>query len=109
MRDRRLDLLVEGPIQYDAAVEPSVAAAKMPGSPVAGQATVLVFPDLDVGNNAYKAVRAAPGAVAIGPVLQGLARPVNDVSRGALVHDIVNTVAITAIQAQGDSTQQTPT
>ena len=75
---------------------------------MAGQATVLVFPDLDAGNT-YKAVSAAPGAVAIGPVLRGLARPVNDVSRGALVHDIVNTVAITAIQAQGDSTQQTPT
>ena len=101
--DRRPDLLVEGPIQFDAAVEPTVAAAKMPESPVAGGATVLVFPDLNAGNNTYKAVQRTAGAVAIGPVLQGLARPVNDLSRGALVHDIVNTVAITAIQAQGDT------
>jgi phosphate acetyltransferase len=103
VRDRRPDLLVEGPIQFDAAVEPTVAAAKMPESPVAGGATVLVFPDLNAGNNTYKAVQRTAGAVAIGPVLQGLARPVNDLSRGALVHDIVNTVAITAIQAQGDT------
>jgi phosphate acetyltransferase len=108
VRQRRPDLLVEGPIQYDAAVEPSVAASKMPGSPVAGQATVLVFPDLNTGNNTYKAVQRTAGAVAIGPVLQGLAKPVNDLSRGALVDDIVNTVAITAIQAQGHSPQQTP-
>jgi phosphate acetyltransferase len=103
VRDRQRDLLVEGPIQFDAAVEPTVAAAKMPESPVAGGATVLVFPDLNAGNNTYKAVQRTAGAVAIGPVLQGLARPVNDLSRGALVHDIVNTVAITAIQAQGDT------
>ncbi|HZC08430.1 MAG TPA: phosphate acetyltransferase, partial [Mycobacterium sp.] len=103
VRDRRPDLLVEGPIQFDAAVEPTVAAAKMPESPVAGGATVLVFPDLNAGNNTYKAVQRTAGAVAIGPVLQGLARPINDLSRGALVHDIVNTVAITAIQAQGDT------
>jgi phosphate acetyltransferase len=109
VRDRRPDLLVDGPIQYDAAVEPSVAASKMPGSPVAGHATVLVFPDLNAGNNTYKAVQRTAGAVAIGPVLQGLARPVNDLSRGALVDDIVNTVAITAIQAQEDSPQQSPT
>lgn len=109
VRDRRPDLLVEGPIQFDAAVEPTVAAAKMPGSPVAGGATVLVFPDLNAGNNTYKAVQRTAGAVAIGPVLQGLAKPVNDLSRGALVDDIVNTVAITAIQAQEDSPQQTPT
>lgn len=109
VRDRRPDLLVEGPIQFDAAVEPTVAASKMPGSPVAGQATVLVFPDLNAGNNTYKAVQRTAGAVAIGPVLQGLAKPVNDLSRGALVDDIVNTVAITAIQAQEDSPQQTPT
>ncbi len=109
VRDRRPDLLVEGPIQYDAAVEPTVAATKMPGSPVAGGATVLVFPDLNAGNNTYKAVQRTAGAVAIGPVLQGLAKPVNDLSRGALVDDIVNTVAITAIQAQDDSPQQTPT
>ncbi|WNM26811.1 phosphate acetyltransferase [Demequina capsici] len=100
VKERRPDLLVEGPIQYDAAVDPSVAASKAPGSPVAGQATVLVFPDLNTGNNTYKAVQRSAGAVAIGPVLQGLRKPVNDLSRGALVQDIVNTVAITAIQAQ---------
>jgi phosphate acetyltransferase len=109
VRDRRPDLLVEGPIQFDAAVEPTVAAAKMPGSPVAGGATVLVFPDLNAGNNTYKAVQRTAGAVAIGPVLQGLAKPVNDLSRGALVHDIVNTVAITAIQAKADTPQETRT
>jgi phosphate acetyltransferase len=104
VRQRRPELLVEGPIQYDAAVAPSVAATKMPGSLVAGQATVLVFPDLNTGNNTYKAVQRSAGAVAVGPVLQGLRKPVNDLSRGALVQDIVNTVAITAIQAQqGDS------
>jgi phosphate acetyltransferase len=101
VRKRQPDLLVEGPIQYDAAVEPSVAAKKMPGSPVAGRATVLIFPDLNTGNNTYKAVQRSAGAIAIGPVLQGLNKPVNDLSRGALVEDIVNTVAITAIQAQG--------
>jgi phosphate acetyltransferase len=104
VRQRRPELLVEGPIQYDAAVAPSVAATKMPGSAVAGQATVLVFPDLNTGNNTYKAVQRSAGAVAVGPVLQGLRKPVNDLSRGALVQDIVNTVAITAIQAQqGDA------
>lgn len=104
VRQRRPELLVEGPIQYDAAVAPSVAATKMPGSLVAGQATVLVFPDLNTGNNTYKAVQRSAGAVAVGPVLQGLRKPVNDLSRGALVQDIVNTVAITAIQAQqGDA------
>jgi phosphate acetyltransferase len=101
VREREPDLLVEGPIQYDAAVEPSVAVTKMPDSPVAGQATVLIFPDLNTGNNTYKAVQRSAGAIAIGPVLQGLNKPVNDLSRGALVEDIVNTVAITAIQAQG--------
>lgn len=100
VRSRDPKLLVEGPIQYDAAVEPSVAATKMKGSPVAGQATVLIFPDLNAGNNAYKAVQRSAGAIAIGPVLQGLNKPVNDLSRGALVEDIVNTIAITAIQAQ---------
>ena len=95
------DLLVDGPIQYDAAVEPSVAKTKMPDSKVAGRATVLIFPDLNTGNNTYKAVQRSAGAIAIGPVLQGLKKPVNDLSRGALVEDIVNTVAITAIQAQG--------
>ncbi|MED5811053.1 phosphate acetyltransferase [Mycolicibacterium sp. 050232] len=101
VRQREPDLLVEGPIQYDAAVEPSVAATKMPDSSVAGRATVLIFPDLNTGNNTYKAVQRSAGAIAIGPVLQGLNKPVNDLSRGALVEDIVNTVAITAIQAQG--------
>ncbi|GGO92827.1 hypothetical protein GCM10012280_43890 [Wenjunlia tyrosinilytica] len=100
VRERRPDLLVEGPIQYDAAVDPTVAATKLPDSPVAGRATVLVFPDLNTGNNTYKAVQRSAGAVAIGPVLQGLRKPVNDLSRGALVTDIVHTVAITAIQAQ---------
>ncbi|WP_406392064.1 phosphate acetyltransferase [Streptomyces sp. NBC_00887] len=96
------DLRIEGPIQYDAAVEPSVAATKLPASEVAGRATVLIFPDLNTGNNTYKAVQRSAGAVAVGPVLQGLRKPVNDLSRGALVQDIVNTVAITAIQAQGE-------
>jgi phosphate acetyltransferase len=100
VRKRQPELLVDGPIQYDAAVEPSVAASKAPDSPVAGRATVLIFPDLNTGNNTYKAVQRSAGAIAIGPVLQGLRKPVNDLSRGALVDDIVNTVAITAIQAQ---------
>jgi phosphate acetyltransferase len=100
VRSRDPQLLVEGPIQYDAAVDPSVAATKMRDSPVAGRATVLIFPDLNTGNNTYKAVQRSAGAIAIGPVLQGLRKPVNDLSRGALVEDIVNTVAITAIQAQ---------
>lgn len=100
VREREPDLLVDGPIQYDAAVEPSVAKTKMPDSKVAGRATVLIFPDLNTGNNTYKAVQRSAGAIAIGPVLQGLKKPVNDLSRGALVEDIVNTVAITAIQAQ---------
>lgn len=100
VRERRPDLRIEGPIQYDAAVEPSVAATKLPDSEVAGRATVLIFPDLNTGNNTYKAVQRSAGAIAVGPVLQGLRKPVNDLSRGALVQDIVNTVAITAIQAQ---------
>jgi phosphate acetyltransferase len=106
VRAREPSLLVEGPIQYDAAVEPSVAATKMPESKVAGRATVLIFPDLNTGNNTYKAVQRSAGAIAIGPVLQGLNKPVNDLSRGALVEDIVNTVAITAIQAQQSQAQQ---
>jgi phosphate acetyltransferase len=101
VRARDPQLLVEGPIQYDAAIEPSVAATKLRDSPVAGHATVLIFPDLNTGNNTYKAVQCSAGAIAIGPVLQGLRKPVNDLSRGALVEDIVNTIAITAIQAQG--------
>jgi phosphate acetyltransferase len=94
------ELKLDGPIQYDAAVDPSVARTKMPDSEVAGKATVFIFPDLNTGNNTYKAVQRSAGAVAIGPVLQGLKRPVNDLSRGCTVPDIVNTVAITAIQAQ---------
>ncbi len=100
IRERRPDLPVDGPIQYDAAVDASVARTKLPDSDVAGRATVFIFPDLNTGNNTYKAVQRSSGAVAIGPVLQGLNKPVNDLSRGALVQDIVNTVAITAIQAQ---------
>ncbi|HEX4057693.1 MAG TPA: phosphate acetyltransferase [Galbitalea sp.] len=99
VRARRPDLLVDGPIQYDAAADATVGAQKMPGSKVAGRATVFIFPDLNTGNNTYKAVQRSAGAVAIGPVLQGLNKPVNDLSRGALVEDIVNTIAITAIQA----------
>jgi phosphate acetyltransferase len=99
VRARRPDLPVEGPIQYDAAVDPTVAATKLPGSAVAGHATVFIFPDLNTGNNTYKAVQRSAGAVAVGPVMQGLRRPVNDLSRGATVADIVSTVAITAIQA----------
>ncbi|MEQ1736679.1 MAG: phosphate acetyltransferase, partial [Rhodoglobus sp.] len=100
VRERNPGLIVDGPIQYDAAADVAVAKAKMPDSQVAGRATVFVFPDLNTGNNTYKAVQRSSGAVAIGPVLQGLKKPVNDLSRGALVRDIVNTVAITAIQAQ---------
>jgi phosphate acetyltransferase len=100
VRSMRPDLAVEGPIQYDAAVDPSVARVKLPDSPVAGRATVFIFPDLNNGNITYKAVQRSANAVAIGPVIQGLKRPVNDLSRGATVTDIVNTVAITAIQAQ---------
>jgi phosphate acetyltransferase len=99
VHQRAPELLVEGPIQYDAAVDPHVAATKLKDSVVAGRATVLIFPDLNTGNNTYKAVQRSASAVAIGPVLQGLNRPVNDLSRGALVRDIVNTIAITAIQA----------
>lgn len=103
VRERAPELLVEGPIQYDAAADAAVAKAKMPGSAVAGRATVFVFPDLNTGNNTYKAVQRSAGAIAMGPVLQGLNKPINDLSRGALVDDIVNTIAITAIQAQGAS------
>lgn len=100
VKETRPDLMVEGPIQYDAAIDPSVAKTKLPNSKVAGEATIFIFPDLNTGNNTYKAVQRSSGAVAIGPVLQGLRKPVNDLSRGCLVPDIVNTVAITAIQAQ---------
>jgi phosphate acetyltransferase len=100
VKQKRPDLKVEGPIQYDAAVDPVVGRQKMPGSDVAGQASVLIFPDLNTGNNTYKAVQRETGALAIGPMLQGLNKPVNDLSRGCTVADIFNTVVITAIQAQ---------
>ena len=93
------NLAIDGPIQFDAAVDPKTGASKMPNSPVAGQATVMIFPDLNAGNICYKAVQRAANALAIGPVIQGLNAPVNDLSRGALVEDIVNTVAVTALQA----------
>jgi phosphate acetyltransferase len=103
VKERAPDLPVAGPIQYDAAADPTVGDAKLPGSDVAGRATVFVFPDLNTGNNTYKAVQRSAGALAIGPVLQGLNKPVNDLSRGALVRDIINTIAVTAIQAQDAS------
>ena len=99
VKELRPDLLVEGPIQYDAAIDEKVAKKKLPNSKVAGRATVFIFPDLNTGNNTYKAVQRSSNAIAVGPVLQGLKKPVNDLSRGCLVEDIVNTVAITAIQA----------
>jgi len=101
VRKKRPDLKIEGPIQYDAAVDPAVGQSKMPNSEVAGHASVLIFPDLNTGNNTYKAVQRETGALAIGPMLQGLNKPVNDLSRGCTVDDIINTVVITAIQAQG--------
>ena len=100
IKAQRPDLEVEGPIQYDAAVDPIVGKQKLPNSKVAGQASVLIFPDLNTGNNTYKAVQRETGALAIGPMLQGLNKPVNDLSRGCTVDDIFNTVVITAIQAQ---------
>jgi phosphate acetyltransferase len=100
VKELRPDIKIEGPIQYDAAIDVGVARTKLPGSEVAGHATVFVFPDLNTGNTTYKAVQRSANAVAIGPVLQGLKKPVNDLSRGCTVTDIVNTVAITAIQAQ---------
>ncbi len=102
-QSRRPDLAIEGPIQYDAAIDLGVAKTKMPGSKVAGHATVFIFPDLNTGNNTYKAVQRSARALAVGPVLQGLRKPVNDLSRGCLVPDIINTVAITAIQARNSS------
>jgi len=101
VRKKRPDLKIEGPIQYDAAVDLEVGQSKMPNSEVAGHASVLIFPDLNTGNNTYKAVQRETGALAIGPMLQGLNKPVNDLSRGCTVDDIINTVVITAIQAQG--------
>ena len=100
VKAKRPELKVEGPIQYDAAVDPVVGSSKLPGSLVAGQASVLIFPDLNTGNNTYKAVQRETGALAIGPMLQGLNKPVNDLSRGCTVDDIFNTVIITAIQCQ---------
>ncbi|MBW2731222.1 MAG: phosphate acetyltransferase [Deltaproteobacteria bacterium] len=100
VKERAPDLAVEGPIQYDAAVDMGVAKTKLPNSRVAGKATVVIFPDLNTGNTTYKAVQRSANAIAIGPVMQGLRKPVNDLSRGCLVVDIINTVAITAIQAQ---------
>ncbi len=100
VKEKRPDILVEGPIQYDAAVDPEVGKSKMPDSPVAGQASVLIFPDLNTGNNTYKAVQRETGALAIGPMLQGLQKPVNDLSRGCTVDDVYNTILLTAIQAQ---------
>jgi phosphate acetyltransferase len=99
-RAARPDLPVEGPIQYDAAVDATIASSKLPASAVAGKATVFIFPDLNTGNNTYKAVEQSSGAVAVGPILQGLRKPINDLSRGSTVEDIINTVAITAVQAQ---------
>ncbi|MBQ9275475.1 MAG: phosphate acetyltransferase [Succinivibrio sp.] len=99
VRQKRPDIAVDGPLQYDAAVEPAVAAQKAPGSPVAGKATVFIFPSLSTGNTVYKAVQRSAGVVSVGPLLQGLKKPVNDLSRGALVDDIVYTIAVTAIQA----------
>jgi phosphate acetyltransferase len=100
VKSKRPDIKVEGPIQYDAAVDPVTGRQKMPNSEVAGNASVLIFPDLNTGNNTYKAVQRETGAMAIGPMLQGLNKPVNDLSRGCTVDDVFNTVVITAIQAQ---------
>ena len=102
LRELDPELAVDGPLQFDAAISPSTAKKKMPDSKVAGKATVFVFPDLDAGNIGYKIAQRCGGALAIGPILQGLNKPVNDLSRGALVDDIVNTIAITAIQAQNN-------
>ena len=102
IKERGLNILLEGPLQYDAAIDPEVARTKLPGSKVAGRATVFTFPDLNTGNNTYKAVQRSANAVAVGPIIQGLNKPVNDLSRGCTVDDIVNTVAITAIQAQAE-------
>jgi len=100
VRQKRPDLKIEGPIQYDAAVDPLVGNQKLPNSDVAGRASVLIFPDLNTGNNTYKAVQRETGALAIGPMLQGLNKPINDLSRGCTVDDVFNTVVITAIQCQ---------
>ena len=101
-REKAPELLIDGPLQYDAAAIASVAASKAPDSPVAGRATVFVFPDLNTGNTTYKAVQRSANVVSVGPLLQGLNKPVNDLSRGALVDDIVYTIALTGIQASQD-------
>ena len=98
-KEKRPDLIIDGPLQYDAAVMEDVARSKAPNSPVAGKATVFVFPDLNTGNTTYKAVQRSADLVSIGPMLQGMRKPVHDLSRGALVDDIVYTIALTAIQA----------
>jgi len=105
-KQRAPELLIEGPMQYDAAIDPGVAAEKMPGSQVAGKATVFIFPDLNTGNNTYKAVQRSAGAIAIGPILQGIRKPVNDLSRGCLVEDVVHTIAIAAVQAAMEKEKQ---
>jgi phosphate acetyltransferase len=104
-KERFPALVIDGPMQYDAATVREVGAQKAPGSPVAGQATVLVFPDLNTGNTTYKAVQRSANVVSVGPMLQGLRKPVNDLSRGALVDDIVFTIALTAIQAKAMEAQ----
>ena len=100
VKAKRPDILIDAPLQFDAAFDKEVAKKKRPDSKVAGEASVFIFPDLNTGNTTYKAVQRSSGAIAIGPILQGLRKPINDLSRGALVQDIVNTIAITAIQAQ---------
>jgi phosphate acetyltransferase len=108
-RQREPGLAIDGPLQYDAAATASVAQAKRPGSPVAGRANVFIFPDLDTGNATYKAVQRSANVVSIGPMLQGLARPVNDLSRGATVEDIIYTTALTAVQSRsGQSSRAGP-
>ena len=103
VRSQRPDICIDGPLQYDAASVPKVGQQKAPGSPVAGQANVYIFPDLNTGNTVYKAVQRTGDIICVGPMLQGLRKPVNDLSRGALVDDIVFTIAITAIQASQNS------
>src|SRR5260370_42679984 len=108
-QEKRADLVIDGPLQYDAAFMPDVAKMKAPNSPVAGRATVFIFPDLNTGNTTYKAVQRSANVISIGPMLQGLKRPVNDLSRGALVDDIVYTIALTAVQASQGSTEASKT